>query len=736
MLEVPDKIFGMDEELAGYVDAIVYAQSENGFTVARLKEPKKKELTAIVGYLPGLQAGENVVLKGNWKMHPSHGRQFEVKEYTVEAPSDILGIQKYLESGLVKGIGPVYAKKIVDHFGSETLEIIDKNPNRLYEIEGLGTKKIRLLKDCWKEQRSIREVMVFLRSLGASPGYAQKIYKQYGDESIAKVKENPYKLAKEVFGIGFKMADTIALKLGFALHSAERLAAGIEFVLWELANDGHTCYPKAEFMPIAAKMLEVDTELVEKEIGVLINKQIIEQDGKIWLSPYFSYEQGIAKDLLRLIHGNQAIRPIQADKAADWVQGKLSIQFAEQQREAVIKALSDKVHIITGGPGTGKSTITNAILAVTSKLSDKITLAAPTGRAAKRMTQITRKLAFTIHALLEMDFSSGGFKRGRDNPIDAELIIVDEASMIDTQLLFHLLRAIPTKARLLFVGDIDQLPSVGAGTVLRDLISSNHIGVTRLTEIFRQAKGSKIITNAHRINQGEFPEINTPEKSDFHFIAAETPEAISEVILRLVSKEIPNLWKYHPMDDIQVLSPMKRGVVGVEMLNEALQNLLNPSSKPIFRAGRRFHLFDKVMQTKNNYDKNVYNGDIGRIIEITEEIVTVSFDEKKVEYDLTDLDELILAYATSVHKYQGSECPCIVMPIHTSHFKLLHRNLLYTAVTRGKKQVYLVGMTKAIAIAIHNDQVQTRYTGLQKAIGDMAKHFQLEMHQQLSFKID
>jgi exodeoxyribonuclease V alpha subunit len=723
----------MDEELNGYVDAIVFAQPENGFTVARLKEPKKKDLTIIVGYLHGLQPGENVCCKGGWKVHPSHGRQFEVVEFTVESPSDIIGIQKYLESGLVKGIGPVYAKKIVDRFGSDTLEVIDKTPHRLHEIDGLGKKKIRQLRESWNEQRSIREVMVFLRTYGASPGYAQKIYKQYGDQSIAKVKENPYQLAKEVFGIGFKMADAIALKLGFAVHSPERLAAGIEFVLWEMANEGHTCYPTVDFIPVASAMLEVEAALIEKAIRELVNKQLIEQEGMLWLKPYFAYEQGIAKDLLRLIHGKQAIRPIDAAKAVDWVQAQLSIQFAEQQKTAVMQALTDKVHIITGGPGTGKSTITNAILTISHKLTEKITLAAPTGRAAKRMTQITHKLAFTIHALLEMDFASGGFKRGKDHPLDCDLIIIDEASMIDTQLLFHLLKAIPTKARVLLVGDIDQLPSVGAGTVLRDLISSKKIGVTCLTEIFRQAKGSKIITNAHRINHGEFPEIQTPQKSDFHFLEAESPEAISQIILQLVKEEIPKTWNYHPVDDIQVLSPMKKGIIGVEMLNDALQNLLNPSSRPIFRAGRRFHLHDKVMQIKNNYDKNVYNGDIGRITEINEETLFVRFDEKEVEYDLTDLDELVLAYATSVHKYQGSECPCVVIPIHTSHFKLLHRNLLYTAVTRGKKQVYLVGTLKAIGIAIHNNQVQKRFTGLEKAIVETAKTFQLDTHHQLEF---
>lgn len=721
----------MDEPLNGYVDAIVFAQGENGFTVARLKEPKKKELTVIVGYLPGLQAGEDISCKGTWKTHPSHGRQYEVSEYTVEAPSEVLGIQKYLESGLVKGIGPVYAKKIVDRFGAATLEVIDKTPNRLYEIEGLGKKKIDQLKECWNEQRSIREVMVFLRAHGASPGYAQKIYKQYGNDSVEKVKENPYRLAKEVTGIGFKMADTIALKTGFSLHSKERLAAGIEFVLWELANDGHTCYPLVDFLPIGAQTLEVDVELVKAAVKELVNTQLVEREGMLWLKPYFAFEQGIAISLAKLIGNKQAIRAIDAPKAVDWVQTQLSIQFAEQQTKAVIQALTDKIHIITGGPGTGKSTITKAILTISSKLTDKIVLAAPTGRAAKRLTQITGKFSFTIHAMLEMDFATGGFKRGKDNQLDCDLIIIDEASMIDTQLLFHLLQAIPARARVLFVGDIDQLPSVGAGTVLRDLIQSGRVGITRLTEIFRQARGSKIITNAHKINQGEFPDLLTSEKSDFHYIEAETPEAISQIILQLVSQEIPDTWGYHRIDEIQVLSPMKKGTIGAETLNDALQNLLNPSVKPVFRAGRRFHLHDKVMQIKNNYDKHVYNGDIGRIIEIEEEMVIIRFDDKEVEYDFTDLDEIILAYATSIHKYQGSECPCVVIPIHTSHFKLLHRNLLYTGVTRGKRQVYLVGSKKAIGIAVNNNQVQQRYTGLEKAIKDVT--YKPDTHEQLEF---
>ena len=724
------------DQLTGSIEAIVFTQPENGFTVARLKESHKKEFTVIVGMIPALQPGETIRCMGNWKVHSSHGRQFEVVEYTVEMPCDLVGIQKYLESGLIKGIGPIYAKKIVDRFGMNTLEIIEQTPHRLNEISGMGGKKIQKIKECWAEQKSIREVMIFLRAHGVSPAYAQRIFKIYGANSIEKVKANPYQLAKDIFGIGFKLADGVAQKLGFALHSPERLAAGIQFALWELSSDGHTCYPRTDFLPIAKEILEVDVGLIEKEITVLVEKKIlVEKEGFLWLGPFFGYEMGIAHDFVRLNTSLQAIRSINTTKAAEWVQEQLKIEFADQQKEAVIKALTDKVHIITGGPGTGKSTITNAILTITGKLTDNILLAAPTGRAAKRLTQITRKKAFTLHALLEMDFASGGFKRSKENPLDCNLIIIDEASMIDTPLLFHLLRAIPSHARVLFVGDIDQLPSVGPGTVLKDLINSDLIGVTRLTEIFRQAKGSKIITNAHRINQGEFPFLDTSPNSDFHYIEAETPEGIQQVILELVSKEIPKKWKFDSVEEIQVLSPMKKGIIGAEMMNDALQNLLNPSDRPLLRAGRKFHVSDKVMQIKNDYDKHVYNGDIGRIKEIdaTEQLMIITFDDKDVEYDFSELDQIVLAYATSVHKYQGSECPCIIIPIHSCHFKLLHRNLLYTAVTRGKKQVYLVGTKQAIAMAIHNDQVQKRHTGLEAAMKEASKTYEHKADIQLSF---
>jgi len=728
----------MEDQLAGFIDSIVYSQPENGFTVARLKEGRKKDLTIIVGTLPAIQPGETVLCKGTWKTHPSYGRQFEVAEYTVERPTDLMGIQKYLESGLIKGVGKVYAQKIVDQFGTKTLEVLDKTPDRLLEVEGIGEKKAEKIKECWQEQQSIRNVMLFLRTYGVSPAFAHRIYRAFGEASIEKVKENPYHLAREIHGVGFKMADSIALKMGYPLQSAARIAAGIQHVLWELSNDGHTCHPIREFLPLAKAALEVEEDLIEREINHLVQEKILVsytmQEPFIWLGPFWGYEQAIAKDAQRLLSSPQAVRPIDAAKAADWVEGQLQIQLAENQKKAVIAALTDKVHIITGGPGTGKSTITNAILTISSKLTTNILLAAPTGRAAKRLSQITRRNAQTIHSLLEMNFEAGGFKRNRDNPLECDLLIIDEASMIDTPLLFHLLRAIPDRSRVLIVGDIDQLPSVGPGTVLRDLIASELIGVTRLTEIFRQAKGSKIITNAHRINQGEFPDLSTPERSDFHYIEAETPEAISQIILQLVSKEIKALWKLDPIDDIQVLSPMKKGVVGVEMLNDAMQTLLNPSDRHILRSGRKFCERDKVMQIKNNYDKKVYNGDVGRIqtIDTVEQMLTVTFDDRSVEYEFTDLDELVIAYACSIHKFQGSECPCVVIPIHTSHFKLLHRNLLYTAVTRGKKQVYIVGTKKAIAIAIHNNQVQKRHTGLLRALQNAPKQ-QATEESQLEF---
>jgi len=715
------------EQVFGYIEKIVYQSAENGFTVAQLQEPKNRDLTCIVGVMPSLVPGETVRCFGKWTRHIVHGRQFEVSELRVEAPADVLGIKKYLGSGLIKGIGPVYAGRIVEMFGVETLNIIDTDPKRLTKVPGLGRKRLAKITACWTEQKSIRDVMIFLQGHGVSPTYAQKIFKTYGKQSIQLVKENPYRLAKDIFGIGFKTADTIASKLGVAKESPQRTDAGIEYVLSELSNGGHVCYPVDEFLVEAEKILEVRQELIQGRLAVLKEEERIEifelvHEGQmrpfIWIRPLFLSEMGISHEIKRIMQGRCRLREVDTEKAIGWVQELLKIELASNQKVAVAHALSEKVQIITGGPGTGKSTITNAILSVTEKLTDKIYLAAPTGRAAKRMTEITGKKAYTIHSLLAFDFKVGGFKHNRKNPLDCDLIIVDEASMIDTLLMFSLLKAIPNYARVVFVGDINQLPSVGPGNVLKDMIASRRIPVTMLTEIFRQAAGSRIITNAHMINSGLFPEIRNRPDSDFFFIKEEDNEKVLNAIVTLVSQRLPKKYGLHPLDDIQVLAPMKRGVIGIENLNTVLQQTLNPRDNPLIHYGRKYAVGDKVMQIRNNYKKEVFNGDVGRIAKVDniEQQMIITFDDRNITYEFSDLDEIILAYAVSVHKYQGSECPCVVMPVHTSHFKLLHRNLLYTGVTRGKRLVVLVGSLKALAIAVKNDEVKKRYTGLQHAL--------------------
>jgi len=697
------------EEVYGFIENIVFAG--DGFTVARLKEPRKTELTCIVGPMPHVQPGESVRCQGVWKHHSQYGRQFEVKSFEVRQPSDLVGIQKYLESGLIKGIGPVYAARIVEKFGLNTLKVIDEQPGLLSEVSGIGLKRLKLIEKCWQEQKSVREVMIFLRKFGVSPAYAQKIFRTWGDASIEKVKSDPYALAREIHGIGFKSADLIAQGIGIPQDAAVRLDAGIEHALWELSNEGHTCYPEPELLVKAREMLQVAS--VQHRIEPLVEQgAVIREDGFLWIKPLYLCEAGIVRELERLSAAPPALRAVDIDKAVAWVQGQLRIELAAQQKEAVAAAVQKKVHIVTGGPGTGKSTITKAILTITEKLSNKIVLAAPTGRAAKRMSEITGKKASTIHSLLE--FQGTGFKKNREDPIACDLIIIDEASMIDTQLMFSLLKAIPSCARVIFIGDIDQLPSVGPGNVLKDLIASERFSVTCLTEIFRQGAGSRIVTNAHRINQGQFPDISTHPRSDFVFIEKESPEEIAETIVELVAEKLPKSHRFHRFADIQVLSPMKRGVVGGENLNMILQAKLNPSPTPLSRMGRTFHVGDKVMQIRNDYQKLIFNGDVGRIvaIDLIDQTLAVAFEDRVISYEFSEIDELVLAYAVSIHKYQGSECPCIIIPLHTSHFKLLHRNLLYTGVTRGKKLVVLVGSKKALGMAVSNNEVQKRYTGL------------------------
>jgi exodeoxyribonuclease V alpha subunit len=715
------------EEIFGFIEKITFQNDETGFTVAQLQQRGKKSLVCIVGIMPGARAGESIRCRGNWKTHLFHGKQFEVKDCKMEAPADVEAIQKYLGSGLIPGIGPTYAKRIVDFFGIDTLAVIDRDPKSLKDVPGIGAKRVEQIAACWGEQRSIREVMIFLQGHKVSPAYAHKIFRAYKEKSIQIVNENPYRLAREINGIGFKTADAIAANLGIEKHSPKRIESGIEYVLSELSGNGHVCYPLDRFQVEAATMLEVDVPLVQTSVEAIkkddrIQVEEIFYEGAlrsfIWTKSLYISELGIAREIQSLQRTPGCLRQIDIPKALDWVQETLKIQLAENQKKAVALAMQEKFLIITGGPGTGKSTITNAILTITGKLTPSILLAAPTGRAAKRMTEICKRKASTIHSLLSYDFKAGGFRKNRENPLECDFIIVDEASMIDTYLMYSLLKAIPRQARVVFVGDVNQLPSVGPGNVLKDLIASNAVPVVQLTEIFRQAAGSKIITNAHRINQGMMPEIQNSSDSDFYFVDEEDPEKILQTIVAFVTQRLPKKYGFHPANDIQVLAPMRKGVIGTENLNTVLQEKFHPGKEGIYRAGRKFFENDKVMQIRNDYKKEVFNGDIGYISEINEsaQTMTVVFDQKEVLYMFSELDDLVLAYAVSVHKYQGSECRCIIMPVHTTHFKLLLRNLLYTGVTRGKSIVILIGTRKALSIAVRNDEVLLRYTGLQQSL--------------------
>lgn len=721
------------ETIHGYIDRIQFQNIENGFTVAQLYSSKLKGAISIVGAMPGVAPGHTVRCHGEWKQHLIFGRQFAVSDCQIEAPEDLVGIRKYLGSGLIKGIGPKYASRIIDYFGMETLNVIDQTPERLLEVEGIGKKRADMIAACWSEQRSIREVMIFLQKYSISPSYAQKIFRIYGNQSVKRVQENPYILSIEVSGIGFKTADAIASKLGMSKDAVQRIDAAIEYVLSELASDGHVCYPVSEFVVEVEKVLEMNGASIESRLALLKEEGRVElfelvSGGKkelfVWKKNLFLAETGIAREIQRLQRNVSALREVNLDRALEWVQKELRIALAPNQQIAVRAALTDKVHIITGGPGTGKSTITNAILHITGKLTKNIVLAAPTGRAAKRMTEITKKSASTIHSLLEYDFKQGKFKRNKQNPIECDLIIIDEASMIDTQLMNHLLKAIPDHARLILVGDINQLPSVGPGNVLRDILTSQTVSMTTLNEIFRQAAGSRIVTNAHLINKGSMPDVSNHKDSDFFFLEEIEAEDVLKQIVALVSQRLPRKYGFDPFKDIQVLAPMKRGVIGIENMNDVLQRTLNPSDDGIAWGGRKFCVGDKVMQIRNNYERNVFNGDIGRVIAIdrTEQKICIEIDGREISYGFSNLDELVLSYAVSIHKYQGSEGPCVVIPIHPSHYILLTRNILYTGVTRGKKLVVLVGTKKALTIAVHNDQVRKRHTGLQQALINSTHH--------------
>ena len=722
-------------DLQGQIERITFTSEETGYTVAKIKVYGRRDLVTIIGNIANPTPGEIIKMQGVWGNHPKYGEQFKIVFCQTTTPASVYGIEKYLGSGLVKGIGPVMAKRIVKMFKEKTLEVIEIEIDKLAEVEGIGLKRIGMIRKAWEEQKEIRAVMIFLQSHGVSSGYAAKIYKQYGNEAIKIVQENPYRLATDIFGIGFITADKIAEKMGFAKDSELRAAAGILYVLHELTDEGHVYYPYEPLILKCKEMLDIDREIIVKAIGtVAVDKQIViedinqnlaefqENNKAVYLAGYHIAEKSLAARLKTLVNAPQAIRKIDPEKAIQWVQEKLSITLADKQIEAVQRAAENKVMIITGGPGTGKTTIINAILKIFSAIKTKIMLAAPTGRAAKRMSETTGHEAKTIHRLLEYNMRKGGFQKDEESPLDCDLLIIDEASMIDTLLMHHLLKAIPVRATFVMVGDVNQLPSVGAGNVLMDIIDSGISPVVHLNEIFRQAKESSIIVNAHKINDGFIPNLkpNQGKVDDFHFIEQEDPEKVLEIIINLVRERIPKRFGFDSINDIQVLTPMHRGVVGAGNLNIELQKALNPGEEGVLRGGRLFRVNDKVMQIVNNYDKEVYNGDIGRIASIDEEAkeVKVLIDDREVIYDYSDLDELVHAYAVSVHKSQGSEYPAVVIPILTQHYVLLQRNLLYTGVTRGKKLVVIVGTKKAMAIAVKNNKTKKRYTLLKQRLSE------------------
>ena len=701
------------------VERITFQSPETGYTVLKARVKDYTELVAVVGNLLDANVGSVLLVEGSWKVDSRYGRQFMAESWEETMPATVYGIEKYLGSGLIKGVGPKFAKRIVRMFGTETIAVIEDDIDRLRQVEGIGNKRISMIRESWQKQKEVKNIMLFLQSHGVSTAYAAKIYKEYGNTAIERVKENPFRLADDIWGIGFRTADTIAEKLGFGKDSFLRLRSGIMYTLSALADEGHVYAERNQLANKAVELLEADIAHVQMTLDNMLQaEELILEDDAIFL-PAFNYaERGTARKLIQLAEAvsefDRLRQEPQVDVAA--LEKKLGIQYDEVQAQAVREAVSSKVMVLTGGPGTGKTTTVQGIIAAYSQMGLRILLAAPTGRAAKRMSEATGLPAKTIHRLLECK-PPEGYQRNEENPLEGDVLIVDECSMIDIILMNSLLKALPGNMRLVLVGDIDQLPSVGAGNVLRDIIDSGRFPVIRLTRIFRQAQQSRIITNAHRINKGEFPDISNGRNTDFFFISSEEPEAAVQEIVALVSSKLPGYYGVKP-SEVQVLTPMQRGVLGGTNLNQTLQAALNPEGEGLRRGGFIFRLYDKVMQIKNNYDKEVFNGDIGRIVavDLQERTLQVMFDGRVIEYDVSELDELVHAYATTIHKAQGSEYPIVVMPVLMTHFVMLQRNLLYTGITRAKKVLVLIGSKKALAYAVRNVTVSQRNTRLKERL--------------------
>ena len=703
------------------VERITYQNAENGYSVMKVKVKGYDDLVTLVGNLLEVPAGSVLLCEGEWRVDKRYGQQFQCETWEEVMPATAYGIEKYLGSGLVKGIGPKFAKLIVGHFGTDTIEVIETDIERLYEVPGIGKKRVEKIRESWEKQKDIKNVMLFLQGFGVSTAYAAKIYRQYGKESIDKVKENPYRLADDIWGIGFKTADGIARKMGYEMNDERRLRSGLIYTLNQLADEGHCYAEEQQLIATARQLLEADEECIRTAMTHAIETEDLMLDGTgIYLPPFYYAECGTANRLSTLVHTKEVGSIFTARFDLAKLQRETGIEYDEVQVEAIRQAIASKVMVLTGGPGTGKTTTTKAIIAALQSAGMRILLAAPTGRAAKRMSEATGMEAKTIHRLLEYN-PQDGYKRNDENPLEGDALIVDECSMIDIILMNNLTKALPTTMRLVLVGDIDQLPSVGAGNVLRDIIDSGVIPVVRLTRIFRQAQSSRIVMSAHAINRGCFPDISNGQHTDFFFMKQEEPEKVAETIVSLVRDRLPKAYR-QPTANIQVLTPMQRGVVGAANLNMDLQQALNYNTAALVRGGYTYKEGDRVMQLRNNYDKDVYNGDLGYVhsMDMEERTLTVDFDGQLVEYEVSELDELTLAYATTIHKSQGSEYPIVVMPVLMTHYVMLQRNLIYTGITRAKKICVLVGQTKALAYAIHNMKVLKRNTRLKERLAPVA----------------
>ena len=698
------------------VERITYQNPENGYSVLKVKVKGYNDLVTLVGNLLEVPVGSVLLCRGEWKVDKRYGSQFVAATWEETMPATVYGIEKYLGSGLVKGIGPRFARAIVQRFGTETIDIIETDIERLYEVPNIGRKRVAKIRESWEKQKDIKNVMLFLQGYGVSTAYAAKIYREYGKESIDKVRENPYRLADDIWGIGFKTADGIAAKMGYEKEDPRRCRSGILYTLGQLSDEGHVYAGEEQLVKTAGQLLEAgETAIRDTLAGMLQAEDLILDKDAIYLPPFYHAECGTSRRLRDLAESTgRSLFDGLFDPSS--LTAETGIEYDEVQLAAIRQAVTSKVMVLTGGPGTGKTTTTQGIIAALKKAGLRVLLAAPTGRAAKRMSEATGMEAKTIHRLLEYN-PQDGYKRNDENPLEGDALIVDECSMIDILLMNNLLKAVPVGMRLVLVGDIDQLPSVGAGNVLRDVIDSQRIPVVRLVRIFRQAQKSRIVMNAHTINQGRFPDTSNGRDTDFFFMREDDPERAAETIVRLVKERLPRAYRESP-DRIQVLTPMQRGVVGAANLNLLLQQALNPSGPSLNRGGYTYRQGDRVMQQRNNYDKDVFNGDLGYIREVdTEErMLTVDFDGKKVEYDVTELDELTLAYATTIHKAQGSEYPIVVMPVLMTHFVMLQRNLIYTGITRAKKICVLIGAMKALAYAVRNVSVLKRNTSLRERL--------------------